>query len=338
MPKQFKKDFKAGKVTAHARQRANGSYEIRCQHNGKKITASAKTLAEAKERFIIRLNSPEIDDKSAKKVKFKPYAEKWLNKVKKPFIKERTYNDYKDLFMRYIFPSFGERTLVKIKTSELQEFIDRFIINGKNRTAKAIYQVLKSLFDYAYNDELIERSPMAKIKLCAYEQQRGKALTYEEEKRLILALNGSNNIYLQAFVFMLYTGVRRSELSSVKIIGKFIEVETSKLRKWQNKKTRQIPISPMLNKVLPLIDVEKIISIRAKTLTDIFPRYVPERHLHELRHTFITRCQACGISREMVSLWVGHSPDRTTTTLVYTHLESFTKRQIAEIALFNYDF
>ena len=65
-----------------------------------------------------------------------------------------------------------------------------------------------------------------------------------------------------------------------------------------------------------------------------FKEWLPAHHLHELRHTFITRAQECGIAREVVSLWAGHKADNTMTTNVYTHFsEEF---QLQEIKKFDY--
>ena len=66
-------------------------------------------------------------------------------------------------------------------------------------------------------------------------------------------------------------------------------------------------------------------------------KFAPGHHLHDLRHTFITRCQECYTSREMVSIWAGHSTDRSITSIVYTHLEQYEERQLEEIKKFDYE-
>ena len=63
---------------------------------------------------------------------------------------------------------------------------------------------------------------------------------------------------------------------------------------------------------------------------------MPNHHLHDLRHTFITRCQECGIAREIVSLWAGHAADSSVTSTVYTHLEKNEEYQLSEIEKFDY--
>lgn len=72
---------------------------------------------------------------------------------------------------------------------------------------------------------------------------------------------------------------------------------------------RQIPISPILRKVLPLIDLEQVRTISSHTVMDAIKRIFPERHVHELRYSFITRAKECGCNPELVMAWVGHEYD-----------------------------
>ena len=122
MPKEFKKDFKAGRVTAHVRRRENGTFEIRCQYHRKKITASAKTLDEAKERFIARLETPEEKAITAKTIKFKDYAEKWLMTAKKPFVKAVSFKHYQET-LQYAYKAFGNQTVKSYAGSDTGQIL-----------------------------------------------------------------------------------------------------------------------------------------------------------------------------------------------------------------------
>ena len=64
--------------------------------------------------------------------------------------------------------------------------------------------------------------------------------------------------------------------------------------------------------------------------------YFEGHRTHDLRHTFITRAQEVAIRREIVSLWVGHAPDSSITSLIYTHLEFNEQLQLDEIKKFDY--
>lgn len=99
---------------------------------------------------------------------------------------------------------------------------------------------------------------------------------------------------MQGFIFVLYTGLRRSELKIAVSEDGFVTVTTSKTRKGLKERKRSVPVSPMLERLLPQIDLERIKKIFVDTLTDKFGKVIPGHKLHDLRHAFITRCQECG--------------------------------------------
>jgi integrase len=341
MPKTFRNEFKAGKIKARVRKCKNKYYEIRVQLDKVRITASSVNLETAKERFIEKLNEYENAKHALKtrNVLFGDYLVKWLDTVKKPYVKQDTYKFYNQTIKADILPQFGKRIITDITQTDLQKFFNTYTEQGKNRTAKKIMQILKPLFAYAISDGLIQRSPIDKVIIGTYEQEHGSALTRDEERDFIRSFTSDpQNAYKQAFAFILYTGLRRSELASVVIDESWVTVVSAKQRKGRKEKSRRIPISPMLRKVLPLINVEKIKKLNIDGMTREFKKAVDNHHLHDLRHTFITRCQECGIARELVSVWAGHSTDKSITATVYTHLEQFEARQIAEISKFTYDF
>ena len=63
MPKTFRREFRTQGCTAHIRKRRSGpyhwNYEVRYRRDGYNIAVSANNLAEAKQKFIAKLN--EVD-------------------------------------------------------------------------------------------------------------------------------------------------------------------------------------------------------------------------------------------------------------------------------------
>lgn len=208
---------------------------------------------------------------------------------KKPFVKEATYKDYVHTFSVYIAPHFQGKKLTEIKHFELQSFLTTVSDSGRNRTAQKIYQLLSAVFEYAVTDELITVSPMKKVKLTHYEQEHGIPFTRAEEKKFIADFLANPTIYNQAFVLILYTGIRRSELASLTIENGWIRLISAKQRKNCKEKAREMPVSPMLQRILPLIKINKFADIAPALLTKHFKKICPNHHLHDLRHTFITR-------------------------------------------------
>lgn len=341
MPKEFSKHFKVGKLTAHVRQKKNGVYEIYCQTNNNIIRSYGKLLSVARADFIVKIDAyskGNYKPTTAKKkgTNFIKYMETWLETTKKPFVKDVTYNDYYHTFKTYIKPAFNKRSVEELKCVELQTLVNSYSEMGKNRTAKKIYQLLSTLFDYAVADGLITISPMLKVKLAHYEQEHGVPLTREEEQAFVSSFWNNPDIYKQAFAFMLYTGVRRAELSSTIIEDGWVHIVTAKQRKGHKEKVRSLPIPPMLQTLLPHINVEEIKKLSDHILTKRLPYCCANHHLHDLRHTFVTRAQECGVRREYVSLWVGHKADNSITSNVYTHLNQNKELQIEEMKKFQY--
>ncbi len=329
-------------LTFPVRQKPNGVFEVRYRAHGYNVAASSVDFDKLKPKFIEALRNslprelpaPGVAVKST--AKFETVAARWLE-LRKPLIKATTYEHYESVFRANIFPAYEGRELVDIKQSDCQELINRYIDCEKYRTADKIYQTLKAVFEYAVGEDLLERSPMRKLRPPQYEEQNGVSLTLEEEREFLrlLAASKCSEVIKHALIFILYTGIRRSELASAKIVDGCIEVKNSKTRKGFKEKPRIIPVTPMLAAWLPSFELDKMRTVRPDALTQAFKRLMPAHHQHELRHTFITRCQECGVPREVVSVWAGHAADNTQTSNVYTHFSREFMKKEAQKVIYN---
>lgn len=337
MPQKFKKLFTYNKAIAHVRLTQRKVYEVRCMIDGICYFGSSKNLEIAKTKFIESLkSSPTKTKQDKRKLLFNEYFMRWLETVKKPYIKESTFNGYMQVFKSNIESTFMELALAEIDSFFLQNLINGFTQSERYRTAKKVYNLLSPCFDYAVADGILDRNPMAKVVIPKYEIKQGCPITHEEEKILVSALKKTKSIYAQAFVFLMYTGLRVGELASVKQDGEWFEAVTEKGRKGLKAKIRRIPVSPNLKRLLPLIDVEAIKKLNKNTISRHLSDFIENHHTHDLRHTFVTRAQEVGIRREIVSLWVGHAADSSITTTVYTHLDRNKEIQLQEIKKFDY--
>jgi integrase len=90
----------------------------------------------------------------------------------------------------------------------------------------------------------------------------------------------------------------------------------------------------MVKRMLPYIDFEKAKTSNMNTVSTRMKRLFPEHHLHELRHTFVSRCKECGVMSEVVSIWAGHSLSGTITSTVYTHYSDDFQLKEAEKVIY----
>lgn len=338
MPKQFRKYFRYGGKNHRIRQKNNGVYEIRFMINGLSISASSKKLEIAKKKFIEKLHDSVTvkqakDAKAIENILFKDFAKTWLETVKRPNIKDSTYSDYGIQFRVHLVPVFGDRPLPSIKPMEIRTLLNRYIEKENFRTADKLHGTLKSLFECARDEGIIAQNPMKNIPEIRFTEKNGVPLTVAEERYLIEQLFTTNHPCRYAMIFFLYTGIRRSELKSAIASDDWITVVTAKTRKGVIK-TRRIPISPMLRPYMEHFTSENI-SFTDDRLSRVIPKFLPEHHLHDLRHTFITRAQECGIPKSVVKIWAGHAMNKhDMTESVYTHFSD--EYQLKEIQKYNY--
>ena len=313
MPTIYQSVFAAGNLIVHYRLRKDGVYEARFHRQGIDIEVSSKDFSVLKQKFIEKLRNFKVNhDGKANVVKtFADYAEEWLN-IKRVTTKQSTYKEYVRMLNHDILPVFGETLATDIDRSDLQNFLLTYVDKGVLRTAHKLFLVLRCIFDMIADDYNIP-TPMKKVVVPNYQCKKGSAFTYEEERKLVdYCLSNLKKDAPHALIVLLYSGMRRSELASLNIIdGVWLECDTSKERMGKNVVKRRIPFTPMMKRVLPYIDFEKVKRVNLNTLHTTIKRLFPYHHLHELRYTFITRCKECGVHGELVMLWDGHEEDKS---------------------------
>lgn len=289
-----------------------GLYQVRFHRDGFSIEVASKDFNTMKRKFLVKLEEQK-NHRPDKTPLFKDFVQEWLA-FKKPTLKENTYKSYTDMLNAQILPAFGTWHLGSITRKDVQEFLNKLVEEGKNRTAQKVKQTLGAIFDLACEDYDI-KSPMSRVVLPHYETKKGSPLTLAEEKQLIEACTKNSHLYgNSAVLVLLYTGMRVGELSSMEIKEengyRFIECTTEKTRKGYANVRRKVPISPMFKQVWDMIDFEKAKTASKECIRDTFKAVFPDRHPHELRYTFISRCKEYGCNLELVMLWDGHQFDK----------------------------
>lgn len=310
LPKHIKLLFKSNRIRATVRKRSNGVYEIRCQFNGNKITASSKVLETAKQKFLQKLNDilPTALPKTSSTVLFSDFALKWLE-IKKRTTKLSTHEEYERSINVDLIPTFKYKYLNEITRDVLQTYLFSMLDEGKCRKAEKLHLILRCIFDLASSDFNFP-SPMAKIVLPKRQKKKGTPLTLEEEKTLVnYCLHNLDGATSSALLVLLYFGLRRSELKTLTVGDNELTVITSKTKMGKGEVLRSIPFTPVFKRVLPYVDFEKAKNTSVSSVYNTLKRVLPNHHTHELRYTFITRCKESGVNLEAVMLWAGHEED-----------------------------
>lgn len=309
MPKEIRKEFRAEGLRAHIRKRTRGNstnYEIRCRRQGLNISASGLTVEEAKERFIAKLNEIQKGKEEEPEIimpkDFTAFALDYFENYRKKKVTAATYaSDYRRL-KGHILPHFKDMQIKKISPRICQALIDRLTQEGKGKTAEEVFSIINGIFKYAIRYKVTDNNPMEIVFMERHERQHGKALTKEEEKRLLAE---TPEPYKTLLAIGLYTGLRPNEYATIRICDGMIHARNSK-RKHGKEETKRIPITPMLRPYL--VGVTAVEEKNPEQLRYWFNAVFGKTHkLYDLRTTFYTRCKECDIAPAARDEFMGHS-------------------------------
>ena len=310
MPRTFRKQFRCKGITAHVHKRRSGkhnwNYEIRCQVNHQKINVSSNNLETAKQKFITKLYEVESGIVKPKDncipSTFDKFANYFFEKFYKRKVCEETYRVAMSNYKNHVLPHFGDVRLNSITADKCQNLLDSLIEEDKLRTEENVYTMLNMIFKAAVKHAVLKHNPIDMVFHTKHEREHGKALTKDEECKLLEETAGTP--YQQMFAIALYTGLRPNEYKTAYIEDSFIVANNSK-RKNGKAELKKIPITPMLARYVK--EGDKLSFTRLEQIRHKFNGILPGHKLYDLRTTFYTRCTECGIAEAAIKKYVGHA-------------------------------
>ena len=257
----------------------------------------------AKERFIEKLKTAEQKNTPPKvPTTFCDFANYYFDTFRVKKVSKQTLENDRYRLKNHIIPHFGKTELKNITLANCQELIDKLTEEGKGKTCDEVYSILNQIFKYAIANDLIKKNPMTLVFHIKHEREHGTALSKEEEKNVISSFRKTR--YFPQIILSLYCGLRPNELESARIEDQFIIAINSK-RKGKKIEYKRIPITPMLKPHIKELILENQPPLRS--LQSIFFNHFPSHRLYDLRTTFNTRCQECGVAPVALSEFMGHS-------------------------------
>ena len=350
MPKSFRKEFRTAGCNAHVLRRRSGrenwNYMIRYRKNGYNIVATSNNLEDAKRKFIEKLGQadelkkqqaiaevtgapipstpllkPVVTEVNGIPATFDKFANYYFEKFHKRKVCEESYRITLSNYNIHVLPHFGDIPLTSITADKCQSLLDKLIEQDKVRTEENVFTMLNTLFKAAIKHAILQHNPMDMVFHTKHEREHGKALTKDEERRLLEETAGTP--YQQMFAIGLYTGLRPNEYKTAYIENGFIVANNSK-RKNGKVELKKIPITPMLAQYVK--EGDKLSFTRLEQIRHKFNAILPTHKLYDLRTTFYTRCMECGVAEAAIKKYVGHTLGGLADT--YTDLsDEFLKRE-----------
>ena len=255
-----------------------------------------------------------INDKS----KYGTYLREWINIYKKPYIK--TWYQIRDNIRLHFPESIKNTRLCDLNAMQIQQAINE--VQG-SRVRVEIYNIYHGSLSRAYKLGFTQKDISGLLIKPKHTQSLGKSLTDEEIKRFLERIRGTR--YERVYKFLLYTGCRRAEAVGIRLYDVDFNKWQIHIRGTKNKTSdRYIPLTEKIFDTFPKNfvvkpDNAKLFPHSKQRLTVDFRKYCPNHKLHDLRHTFATKCLEWGVSMSVVQKWLGHSTI-TTTSKIYSHV------------------
>ncbi len=272
----------------------------------------------------------------------------WYEIYKRPNLAPYSLRNIEQMIRLHIPESLKRLPLAELTAYGIEKELVKL---GKTRTAVYARQVLFSAISKAERLGFVSRNVMEGVEKVRYRKQRGKALSLSEQAEFLQALEKSR--YKWLMLFYLHTGVRRTEALTlewrdVDYQGRVILIRGTKTeesfryipltsdvsailegQRNQNKKERAKRGRGQYRDAPPSV----VFPFGREQTSRAFKELCPSHHLHDLRHTFITRCAESGVNVTVCQQIVGHTTADMTLN-VYTHvMDEFKRKELEKFTI-----
>ena len=338
--------------------RKSKTFMFRGVFNGKKIST---TLGKYPEMSLdqainivlafqnkLKMGINPIDE--IKKIENIPTLAHFFYKVYLPLAKlnKKSWKDDVSRFKNHIELTLGNIQLNQITSAMLSDLMLEIKTEDRaNATVNRSRALLSSMFNVAFEREIIEQSPMTRVKKLVEQNQIERYLSDDELKRLmnVLANHHAHDIDNQIIVgiveMLLLTGARKGEVLNLKWsdldennhLWKLNENKSGKPRIIQLNSQAQQIIRRMSRKYLYVFANPKtglpFNDIRKTFQKILEAAQIENFRIHDLRHNFASMAVNNGCDIYVVQHLLGHASP--TTTQRYAHLRQDTLRNASEM-------
>lgn len=274
----------------------------------------------------------------------------FFNKTYLPMaqLNKKSWKDDVSRFKNHIEPTLGHIQLTQITAAMLSDLMLKIKTEDRaNATVNRTRALLSSMFNVAFEREIIDQSPMSRVKKLIEQNQIERYLSDDELKRLMYVLahpnvhNIDNQIIVGIVEMLLLTGARKSEVLNLKWtdldennhLWKLNENKSGKPRIIQLNSQAQQIIRKMSRKYLYVFANPKtglpFNDIRKTFQKILEASQIENFRIHDLRHNFASMAINNGCDIYVVQHLLGHASP--TTTQRYAHLRQDTLRNASEM-------
>lgn len=334
--------------------------------NGKRKTLYGKTRKETKEKLLKIQNelatglNVSVEDIQLGQLMHLMTEEKFKANITNENSYKRNLETEKIIEKHFIYYT----KIKKINDIQITDFMFS-ITHYSNSVIKKCYAMISRTLKEAVRKRIININPAETVNIPKSDKQDKKirALTVDEQQKLVKALNENDFKFKNQVLISLYTGARMGEVialkkSDINFTFKTLQIQRTATRDKDYKvvisdktKTyagqRLIPLSNNALEVLKIAvksskDELLFPTIETVRINDAFKRFLKRYDIidksiygdvtcHSLRHSFATRCIESGIQAKVLQKLLGHADIQTTLNTYCDVFESLERQSIEQI-------
>ena len=224
-----------------------------------------------------------------------------------------------------IVPKLGAKRLSDIRRADVHDLLDDILDRGAPFTANRTLSVLRRVFNWSVEREIISASPIDGMKPPAVEASRDRVLNDDEIRPVWDALDAVGHPFCAFGKLLFLTGARRAEAAGVKWAEVDLDagVWTLPAERTKNGRQHQVPLADMAVRILqdlPRIGVRRTVSFSRRPATTAVSGYSHAKAaidraisaematwtFHDIRRTVATNLQKLGVRLEVTEAVLNH--------------------------------
>lgn len=161
---------------------------------------------------VMPVMKPELVD-----MKFKEFAEWWLNTKVRARSVERTAERYGANLRNHIYPILGDSMLSQVSREHADKLISNLRSDGSHNPTgtNLVVGVLKQIMKEAFKQEKVLKYPFADFAKLKEKKREDHYMSVEEIEKLLQSTKEKNDLLRYFYLVALNTGMRRGELAGL---------------------------------------------------------------------------------------------------------------------------
>lgn len=229
-----------------------------------------------------------------------------------------------EINLRYFYSYCSQFQIdyINIKGSDMIKYVQQ-MSKYKGSTINLRLSSLRGFYDYLIDMDIVSLNPVRQSLYIRHSRKKPKPLLASQEKAFLEFISKKDEHIKLAFILLLETGLRLSELKKIKE-SNFIKINNKyylQVFDSKNHTNRKIPLSSEIYNLVLDYAQRNIFSGTIFNLSnrayqyhcDIFAKqYQLKFSVHSLRHTYATKLSQKGTPLQIIQVLLGHKNIMTT--------------------------